>query len=295
MLSPRGAIRGPDTDRLGDVGDPVDRLALPLSPRVLAALGGLSRGIAHQVHRLPIELWDIRLDDYPRWGGTHPGARHRGRRPRPALRADAGPAPGAPALRLAGRGRRAGFPGPRGSSILGPTDALDEIVYAKVLPKLRGDDSPRFQQALDDCRRVLSATAAGAPRTRCRTCSTTWSRPAAPASGDDHPAPRDLLVPRAGPGRRPRRPPADRQREPWLRRANTGLVPQARSRRLAAADRRRATAPGRLPIRPRDRSGLAMDTGLLCRRGHRRAAGPGRAGRPALPAQRRPRSRQARP
>ena len=34
--------------------------------------------------------------------------------------------------------------------------ALDEITYAKVLPKLRGDDSQRYRAALEACRKVLN-------------------------------------------------------------------------------------------------------------------------------------------
>ena len=36
-------------------------------------------------------------------------------------------------------------------------DALDAAVYAKVLPKLRGDDSTRVHKALSDCKEVLQA------------------------------------------------------------------------------------------------------------------------------------------
>jgi hypothetical protein len=36
------------------------------------------------------------------------------------------------------------------------SDALDRVLYAKVLPKLRGDDSPRFRSALEDCRTALN-------------------------------------------------------------------------------------------------------------------------------------------
>ena len=36
-----------------------------------------------------------------------------------------------------------------------PVATLDSVVYAKILPKLRGDDSPRFRKALDECARVL--------------------------------------------------------------------------------------------------------------------------------------------
>ena len=34
------------------------------------------------------------------------------------------------------------------------TAALDAIVYAKIVPKLRGDDSPRFRAALDETKKV---------------------------------------------------------------------------------------------------------------------------------------------
>ena len=39
---------------------------------------------------------------------------------------------------------------------LSVNDALDRVLYAKVLPKLRGDDSPRFRKALSDCRTALN-------------------------------------------------------------------------------------------------------------------------------------------
>ncbi len=35
------------------------------------------------------------------------------------------------------------------------TKALDGVIYAKVLPKLRGDDSPRIQKSFDECKNVL--------------------------------------------------------------------------------------------------------------------------------------------
>ena len=42
------------------------------------------------------------------------------------------------------------------SANLSATAALDCVIYAKVLPKLRGDDSQRYHTALSDCQRVLS-------------------------------------------------------------------------------------------------------------------------------------------
>ena len=38
-----------------------------------------------------------------------------------------------------------------------PVTTLDNVVYAKILPKLRGDDSPRFREALDGCVTILAA------------------------------------------------------------------------------------------------------------------------------------------
>ena len=42
------------------------------------------------------------------------------------------------------------------SAELSVDDALDRVIYAKVLPKLRGDDSPRFREALAGCQTVLN-------------------------------------------------------------------------------------------------------------------------------------------
>ena len=38
---------------------------------------------------------------------------------------------------------------------LSHTQALDRVIYAKVIPKLRGEDAPRFRGALEECLRVL--------------------------------------------------------------------------------------------------------------------------------------------
>ncbi len=48
------------------------------------------------------------------------------------------------------------------SAKLSVNDALDRVIYAKVLPKLRGDDSPRFRKALGDCRIALNDLARSA-------------------------------------------------------------------------------------------------------------------------------------
>ena len=35
-------------------------------------------------------------------------------------------------------------------------EALDSVIYAKVLPKIRGEDSNRFRTALENLRKILS-------------------------------------------------------------------------------------------------------------------------------------------
>lgn len=40
-------------------------------------------------------------------------------------------------------------------ALLDPVATLDNVVYAKILPKLRGDDSPRFREALEKCAQVF--------------------------------------------------------------------------------------------------------------------------------------------
>lgn len=42
------------------------------------------------------------------------------------------------------------------SAELSVNEALDRVIYAKVLPKLRGDDAPRFRNALEKCRTALN-------------------------------------------------------------------------------------------------------------------------------------------
>ena len=43
----------------------------------------------------------------------------------------------------------------REGGALDAKEALDRVIYAKVLPKLRGDDSPRYEEALGACGKIL--------------------------------------------------------------------------------------------------------------------------------------------
>lgn len=47
---------------------------------------------------------------------------------------------------------------------MGVKDALDSVIYAKVLPKLRGDERPELRGTLTKCKDVLSTHGL----TRCR-------------------------------------------------------------------------------------------------------------------------------
>lgn len=104
-----------------------------------------------------LEFWDVSLADYPRWGkrAIPPALEARARDVLVALMAALSPA----RLHFGWRVvddvmsflAQARFPG----ATLSDDEALDAVVYAKVLPKLRGDDAPRFRVALDACEEAL--------------------------------------------------------------------------------------------------------------------------------------------
>lgn len=97
-----------------------------------------------------IEFWDINLSDYPKWGerGIPREDEAKARAVLESLMSALKPA----RLHFGWRivddvldflKKTSGGDGPLPIAI-----ALDRVIYAKVLPKLRGDDSPRFQAAL---------------------------------------------------------------------------------------------------------------------------------------------------
>lgn len=104
-----------------------------------------------------LEFWDVDLAEYPRWGKRQvsPSLETRARDVLTALMAGLSPARlhfgwrvVDDVLSFLEQARRAG-------SGLSDDAALDAVVYAKILPKLRGDDAPRFRAALDACEGVL--------------------------------------------------------------------------------------------------------------------------------------------
>ena len=106
-----------------------------------------------------IEFWDVNLADYPRWGKRGLNAEHeeKARTLLTELMDSLRPARLHFGWRVVDdvldymRRVTADVDG------LGPAAILDDVVYAKVLPKLRGaDDSDRFSKALDQCEKVLA-------------------------------------------------------------------------------------------------------------------------------------------
>jgi hypothetical protein len=104
-----------------------------------------------------LEFWDIDLDAYPRWG-KRALSNEQEERCRAALR-DLMAALSPARLHFGWRViddvldflslvTQAAAPLPL-------DDALDSVIYAKVVPKLRGDDSPRFREAFAASARAL--------------------------------------------------------------------------------------------------------------------------------------------
>ena len=119
-----------------------------------------THGISDKVldRAFTIEFWDVDLAEYPSWEKRSLDAEHESKAR--ALLED---------LMTSLRPARLHF-GWRvvddvldymehvmgDGGVTDPVTTLDDVVYAKVLPKLRGDDSQRFRNALEDCERVLS-------------------------------------------------------------------------------------------------------------------------------------------
>ena len=112
-----------------------------------------------------LEFWDINLNDYPGWGNRNLGDAETEARQVLA------------ALMEALRPERLHFGWRTVDDVLDflavaldeshgmeVAAALDSVIYAKVLPKLRGDERPELRDALTKCRNVLSTHGL----TRCR-------------------------------------------------------------------------------------------------------------------------------
>ena len=133
-------------------------------PSNLAIIGTVNmdettHGISDKVldRAFTIEFWDVDLEQYPRWGERALSNEHEQKAR--LLLTD---------LMTSLRPARLHFGWRVVDDVLDYTDRvmangsapdlaaiLDDVVYAKVLPKLRGDDSPRFRKALQQSAEVL--------------------------------------------------------------------------------------------------------------------------------------------
>ena len=148
-------------------GDP-EELGVPTGvpyPKNLVLIGTVNMdettmGISDKVldRAFTLEFWDIEPEEWPGWEscGLDGSEKTRVRGLLAALTRTLSPARRHFGWRviaevvgfLEGRSRDSGIE-------IGPDAALDQVIYAKVLPKLRGSDTPRFRKCLDDTAAAL--------------------------------------------------------------------------------------------------------------------------------------------
>ena len=148
-------------------GDP-DELGVPTGvayPKNLVIIGTVNMdettmGISDKVldRAFTLEFWDIEPEEWPGWEscGLDGSEKAKVRGLLAALTMTLSPARRHFGWRvisevvgfLEGRSRDSGIE-------IGPDAALDQVIYAKVLPKLRGSDAPRFRKCLDETAAAL--------------------------------------------------------------------------------------------------------------------------------------------
>jgi hypothetical protein len=163
--------------RLHNEGDTFDGVPSTIEyPENVAFIGTVNmdettHGISDKVldRAFTLEFWDINLDDYPRWGAhglsdadlsrvksvlgdllqaLHPERMHFGWRTVEDVLSYLGMASGTPGFDLA--------------------TSLDDVLYARVLPKLRGTESTRLHDALQGTIQVLDQAGLGRSAAKAR-------------------------------------------------------------------------------------------------------------------------------
>ena len=104
-----------------------------------------------------LEFWDVDVDRWPGWAGSplHDRDKEAVRTLLGRLMAALSPARLHFGWRVIEEVVRFMEQRQTQGADLSADDALDRVLYAKVLPKLRGDDAPRVRRALDDCKAAL--------------------------------------------------------------------------------------------------------------------------------------------
>jgi MoxR-like ATPase len=159
------AMETGDAIQLHAEGDNCDGVPARLPyPKNLALIGTVNmdettHGLSDKVldRAFVLEFWHVDLDAYPRWGrkAISPAAEQRARQVLTALMKALAPARLHFGWRVVDEvldflAKAA----PSGAAL--PADAaLDAVIYGKVLPKLRGEDGPRFREALSKCEAAL--------------------------------------------------------------------------------------------------------------------------------------------
>lgn len=159
-----GSSRHADDEDLADVPERVDVPESLVYPANLVLIGTVNMdettmGLSDKVldRAFTLEFWDVDVAKWPGWAGCGLG-REDGEEVQGVLgelmtalrpaRLHFGWRVIAEVVRyLEARVREGG--------VLDSNEALDRVIYAKVLPKMRGDDSPRFETALVKCADVL--------------------------------------------------------------------------------------------------------------------------------------------
>jgi MoxR-like ATPase len=144
-------------------------------PRNLVIIGTVNmdettHGLSDKVldRAFVLEFWDVDLAEYPRWGKRQlsPTLESRARDVLTDLMAALSPARLHFGWRVVDDVMSFLEQARRDGSGLSDDAALDAVVYAKILPKLRGDDAPRFRAALDACESALKKFGLEHSRTR---------------------------------------------------------------------------------------------------------------------------------
>jgi len=157
------AMETGDSIRLHSEGERLDGVPASVPyPSNLALIGTVNmdettHGLSDKVldRAFTLEFWQVDLDAYPRWGKRDlpAEAESKVREALGELLAALEPA----RLHFGWRvvDDVLDFVAFSASGVLSLEEALDSVVYAKIVPKLRGEDSPRVREALAACSSVL--------------------------------------------------------------------------------------------------------------------------------------------